>query len=628
MTAVVKPDGVVQERYLYDSDGRPTARNANWGALSLADGYAHPTSTMSHVDWKYLYGGQRWEWLYHPAENDGVGSSMPAWGLYEGGGGWYDAQNARWLQPDLSAYQKGSNAYDPGVVKYNYWGLGESEMLGHHAETITTVSAVGLGIFAGVLTGGLAMWALPGLVTASGALTAGGTLLVGTAGGAGGGFVYGGIDTSSFTWSWSGAMKGGAAGAIGGFAGAGAGILARGAAQAFGLTCQAGRGLAGAALIGSAEGGIGGFAGGFAQGAFDTGTLAGAWHAGWTSGLMGLGMGAGLGALFHRVCFVAGTQVVTGVEEEGAAETPAELAAGGRGSGVAAATRVRYVTVPIEQLVACGGGEMGDGGGQHVLARDQHDPAGPLVRRRIGRTYERTAYHLRVVGIRDGDGREQTVRVTDEHPFFVAGRGWTKAKDLSAGDRLLGAAGEASTVISNLGEAHPEGVTVYNLEVEDDHTYFVRAEGSDGEAVWVHNANYSLTVPEPRIFSSSSLTVTERRYLAKHFRIKATALRNAARRGELKWSPNTGTMRLEELQVAHRLRVTARYQRMWGRPLDMARLNADHPADLIVGGLANQRLRMLNESINKSVGASLSLAGRRAGLQAGDTISEIHFIAR
>ena len=135
---------------------------------------------------------------------------------------------------------------------------------------------------------------------------------------------------------------------------------------------------------------------------------------------------------------------------------------------------VRYVTVPIEQL----------------MARGQHDPAGPLVRRRIGRTYERTAYHLRVVSIRDGEGREQTVRVTDEHPFFVASRGWTKAKDLSAGDQLLGVAGEASTVISNLGEAHPEGVTVYNLEVEDDHTYFVRAEGSDGEPVWVHNATY------------------------------------------------------------------------------------------------------------------------------------------
>ena len=80
--------------------------------------------------------------------------------------------------------------------------------------------------------------------------------------------------------------------------------------------------------------------------------------------------------------------------------------------------------VPIEQLVAGDGGEMGDRGGQHVLARDQHDPGGPLVRRRIGRTYERTAHHLRVVSIRDGEGREQTIQVTDEHPFFVAGRGW------------------------------------------------------------------------------------------------------------------------------------------------------------------------------------------------------------
>ena len=65
-----------------------------------------------------------------------------------------------------------------------------------------------------------------------------------------------------------------------------------------------------------------------------------------------------------------------------------------------------------------------------------------------------------MVGIRDDEGREQTIRVTDEHPFFVAGRGWTKAKDLSAGDQLMGAADEASTVIGDLGEDHPEGVTV------------------------------------------------------------------------------------------------------------------------------------------------------------------------
>ena len=61
---------------------------------------------------------------------------------------------------------------------------------------------------------------------------------------------------------------------------------------------------------------------------------------------------------------------------------------------------------------------MGHGGGQTLLARDEHDPDAPLVRRRIVRTYERTAYHLQVLTLADADGRRQTLRVTDEHPFY------------------------------------------------------------------------------------------------------------------------------------------------------------------------------------------------------------------
>jgi hypothetical protein len=48
---------------------------------------------------------------------------------------------------------------------------------------------------------------------------------------------------------------------------------------------------------------------------------------------------------------------------------------------------------------------MGHGGGQTLLARDEHDPDAPLVRRRIVRTYERTAYHLQVLTLADADGR-------------------------------------------------------------------------------------------------------------------------------------------------------------------------------------------------------------------------------
>ncbi|MBK4340607.1 hypothetical protein JJQ37_27130, partial [Enterobacter hormaechei] len=71
--------------------------------------------------------------------------------------------------------------------------------------------------------------------------------------------------------------------------------------------------------------------------------------------------------------------------------------------------------------------------------------------------------------------------------------------------------------------------------------------------------------------------------------------------------------------------VSARFEKMFGSAPDLSKLNADHPVDLIVGGSPTQRLQMLNETINKSVGSSLKNSGRKAGLQPGDAISEIIF---
>jgi hypothetical protein len=164
---------------------------------------------------------------------------------------------------------------------------------------------------------------------------------------------------------------------------------------------------------------------------------------------------------------VAGTRVVTGRD-----------AAGG------------WVTEAIESLVAQGGGESGDGAGQSVFARSEHDPLGELTSCPVTRTYERTAHALRVLRFRDDRGVEQTLRVTEEHPFYVPGAGWKRAESLAEGEKVLGASGTL-LVLSNTSEPRPEGVSVYNIEVGSDHTYFVLAEdaGVDAEPVWVHNAS-------------------------------------------------------------------------------------------------------------------------------------------
>ncbi len=64
-------------------------------------------------------------------------------------------------------------------------------------------------------------------------------------------------------------------------------------------------------------------------------------------------------------------------------------------------------------------------------------------------------------------------------------------RELAAGDELLEPTGGVSTVLTTRYEKHPQGITVYNVRVAASHTYFVRADGSTAEPVWVHNANYS-----------------------------------------------------------------------------------------------------------------------------------------
>ncbi len=53
---------------------------------------------------------------------------------------------------------------------------------------------------------------------------------------------------------------------------------------------------------------------------------------------------------------------------------------------------------------------------------------------------------------------------------------------------MSGPEGAVSAVTSNARESRAGGVTVYNMEIEGSHTYFVRAEGAEGGPVWVHNA--------------------------------------------------------------------------------------------------------------------------------------------
>jgi RHS repeat-associated protein len=147
------------------------------------------------------------------------------------------------------------------------------------------------------------------------------------------------------------------------------------------------------------------------------------------------------------VCFVAGTPVVV-LDESG-----------------------KRTTRPIESLRE----------GDLVMSRNQHDPDAEVRPRHVVRTFAKSTRELMVLRIRTRDGMEEEIRVTPEHPFWVDGLGWRAASTLTDTNALWTASGKA-IVVSVTHETEADMVGVFNLEIEEDHTYFV-GEGQ----LWVHN---------------------------------------------------------------------------------------------------------------------------------------------
>jgi hypothetical protein len=127
--------------------------------------------------------------------------------------------------------------------------------------------------------------------------------------------------------------------------------------------------------------------------------------------------------------------------------------------------------------------------GDSVLARDPD--TGRTEPRRVVQTYHRVSDHLRILQLAAaGDPASvQELRTTDEHPFWSPRFGWVNAGDLRVGQSVEQLDGTAAVVVGTQREEHPEGVPVYNIETEDDHTYFVAAHGSRSLPVLVHNCN-------------------------------------------------------------------------------------------------------------------------------------------
>jgi Ca2+-binding RTX toxin-like protein len=133
---------------------------------------------------------------------------------------------------------------------------------------------------------------------------------------------------------------------------------------------------------------------------------------------------------------------------------------------------------PIEEI------QVGD----LVLAVSDRDPAGPVQVRRVIEAFHNPPSALLNVHVGG-----QVIRATHLHPFYVHERGWTHAKDLEAGDLLRTVGGDWTPVtdLFDNGDFEP----VYNLHVEEDHTYFVGSPDWDA-GILVHNQSGGATAPQ------------------------------------------------------------------------------------------------------------------------------------
>jgi len=169
------------------------------------------------------------------------------------------------------------------------------------------------------------------------------------------------------------------------------------------------------------------------------------------------------------------------------------------GACFAAGTPIRTPegTVAVESIQA----------GDLVLSRSEFDPSGPIEAKVVEELFVTVSpvLDLRVGG--------QTITTTGGHPFYAEGRGWTAAKDLEPGQRVLGMQRESLLVewVEDSGLV----ATVYNFRVADYHTYFVGDE-EWGWSVWAHNAYTNPKTGKPQPNKTTLLSVDRAVQRASH----------------------------------------------------------------------------------------------------------------
>ncbi len=115
------------------------------------------------------------------------------------------------------------------------------------------------------------------------------------------------------------------------------------------------------------------------------------------------------------------------------------------------------------------------------LVDSRHDQKWSQALQKVSNTFNRSApnyYQLRT--------EEESFRVTEEHPLWVQGKGWTPVKDITDEDVLATQTGD--TLVKEISKVN-KPLQVYNFAVENTPNYFVGASG-----LWAHNAKCVMNI--------------------------------------------------------------------------------------------------------------------------------------
>ena len=134
--------------------------------------------------------------------------------------------------------------------------------------------------------------------------------------------------------------------------------------------------------------------------------------------------------------------------------------------------------------------------GDWVLAQDESDPDAVPTIRQVEEVFENQA-QVMVLGLGN-----RSIETTPEHPFWVRDKGWTVAGEIETGEELRSHDGQWIPFDSK--QLTDSIVTVYNMRVAEDHTYFV---GSPlwGFTVWAHNMCALNDEPKIKLSSHAKL---------------------------------------------------------------------------------------------------------------------------